>query len=328
MKHGSGEDNWLVEQGLGPLLPGERGFARRVRFHQSWLRLNVMGVESYGILESRSPKPLGSVLPEREAKEGRNFVGNLAHVEYLARRKQGWGVDPVRCLQYLTSSQTLTINLLASLKANPTWLLACFSELLHRDDLLKVRACAIEYAPASPAALLGDRTRVDTLIEFETEAGLLAVVVEVKYTDRMNSRKIAIHRNQRYIELGESTSLWTDAEGVLNSATMNQLARCHALGVAYARQQSQGSKYECALVVVHHAADLAATSILDEYGESLADPSGLAGFQLSDFVSAMASTAPDAAALKICDELRVRYASENVSESLWQEFLQECGIKG
>ncbi|MFX1822060.1 hypothetical protein PV768_19965 [Pseudarthrobacter sp. CC4] len=286
-----------------------------------------MGIEGYGILESRSPKPLGSVLPEREAKEGRNFVGNLAHVEYLARRKQGWGVDPVRCLQYLTSSQTLTINLLASLKANPTWLLACFSKLLHRDDLLTVRACAIEYAPASPAALLGDRTRVDTLIEFETEAGILAVVVEVKYTDRMNSRKIAIHRNERYIELGVSTSLWTDQEGVLNSTTMNRLARCHALGMAYARQ-SQGSKYESALVVVHHAADLAATSILDEYGESLDNPSGLAGFQLSDFVSAMASTAPSAAALKICDELRVRYASESVSESLWQEFLQECDLMG
>ncbi|MCY1243473.1 hypothetical protein D9M72_564890 [compost metagenome] len=109
---------------------------------------------------------------------------------------------------------------------------------------------------------------------------------------------------------------------------MNQLVRCHALGMAYARQQSQGSKYECSLVVVHHAADLAATSILDEYGERLANPRSLAGYRLSDFVSAMASTAPDAGALKICDELRVRYASESVSESLWQEFLQECGING
>ena len=99
-----------AENGLGPQNPGDGPLLRRRRLHQSRYRATVLKLPHWGATVGRSPRPLGSVLADEDAAEGRNFGSLGARDLYTSRHAAGWGIDP-RCSTYMTSSQALMINL-------------------------------------------------------------------------------------------------------------------------------------------------------------------------------------------------------------------------
>ena len=260
---------------FGPQLPGETGLAKRLRFHQSWYRSEVLGISGFGSTPAPASRPLGSILPIASAGDGRNFTTRTAEHLYEQRRTQGWGVDPVRCTRYLTSSQALTLNVLAPLFAEPQWLVNVLSSALDRSDILDVDYAAVEHAPSQRSRFLGDMTRMDGFLILRCRTGYEAVVLEFKYADRFNSRDVRIADRPTYQALAAKTAIWTDFDDVAADRSFNQLVRCHALGAAML-EHSTGS-LRTTLVAVHHERDVRAAQLVAGYHAKLADPTTAAG---------------------------------------------------
>ncbi|NMR32385.1 hypothetical protein HGO92_22310 [Arthrobacter sp. SF27] len=257
-------------------------------------------------------------MPTALTAEGYNFTTPLAKRLYEERRTQGWGVDPVRCTRYLTSSQALTLNFLAPLFAEPGWLVRALSFALDRSDILDVEYAAVEYAPTQRSQFLGDMTRLDGFIILRCSIGYEAVVLEFKYADRFNSRDIRIVDQPTYRALAAKTAIWTDFDGVAVDRGFNQLVRCHALGASMLERATGSSR--TTLVVIHHEKDTRADQLLASYRAQVRDPATAASFTLSKLCDHMAATA-DRQQQRTVETLRARYANEVGSQDWWQRFI-------
>jgi hypothetical protein len=302
---------------IGPQIPREVGLPRRARFHQSWYRAAVLQRE-YGVLDG-SGRSLGSVLTHEDGRAGWNFTTPGAHRLYRLRRMAGWGVEPGRCERYLTSSQALTLNLFGLLGTEGGWLADVLAEVLRRDDIAAVIDTEIEYALPSPSRFLGDKSRVDALIRIATGAGPLCLVVEVKYLDRFNSRKLDLRGNEAYSRLAEASGIWDITQEGFYASAVNQLVRCHAVGASI--QQAAGIPSMPILLLLHHPDDRSALSIAAKYRAVLAEETSFLTCGLDRFVAAMMVTAPTAHRVAEVVDLRRRYLELDESEEWWQQHL-------
>lgn len=313
--HGATEAAALLRV-IGPQRPDEPLLARRVRFHQSWYRVAVLGLRRYGNTEGRAPRPLGSVLADADSLDGRNFTSLSAQRLYERRRLEGWGVDPVRCTKYLTSSQTLTLNLLGPLEESPAWAVRVLSDVLDRSDIDAVRRLWVEYAPRRRSEYLHDMTRIDALVHMRTTLGDELLAVETKYSDRFNSRRVDVDK-QPHKDLAASVEIWRDPDTTLQTAEVNQLVRCHALALALSRDMT-GRTSTPGLLVLHHDDDAASRSVVDGYGAHLHDPALARAVRLGDFVAAVRRTATSPGQREAARALELRYVAECESEAAWQ----------
>lgn len=291
--------------------------SRRARFHQSWFRSARLGVSDWG--ETRGGRPLGSILSAAAADAGLNFSGTAARELFVSRHAQGWGVDPVRTPSVMTSSQTLALNFLGPLAGKPDWLLAVFNLVLGRTDLLGLLQWRVEHAIQERGSALNDMTRIDAYFEFQSARGIEAVVLEVKYADRFNSRQVEVATNPRYNQLAARSGLWRCPERVFQRRGLNQLLRVHALGAA-TLERSVGVLSPVTLLVVAHAADKSAGAVADGYRDELVDPSQALCVGLNALFSAMIRTAPSPECRQLASDLFDRYVDESLSEHYWDAF--------
>jgi len=301
---------------LGPVHISEPTLNRRIRFHQAWYRVAVLGEREYGATRPPGSRPLGSILSAEAASAGRNFVSDEAADLFRVRHRAGWGIDPVRTSGYLTSSQALTINIFGSFAHEYAWLARILQRLLgsaHRA--VAVTGFDIEHFSPRPSDGLGDRTTVDVVIHALTADGPLEVGIETKLGDRFNSRHVRF--NERYERVAH---LWRDPELVSARRQVNQLARCHAVvedlasGVA-----SRNERPRALLLLLHSASDASARIVGAAYRKVLSDRSTFAQMTLGEFLAAMSVTAVDNANRHLTESLVGRYVDMNPSEFLWQE---------
>lgn len=254
---------------LGPMPVSDGAFMRRIRIHQAWYRTEVPGKMRYGALAG-SGHPCGSVLAPEDADAMLNFHGSASVAAYLERREHGWGVDPVRCTQYMTSSQTLTFNMLGEVSQRPAEGAAVFNALLGRSDLAVIERMEFEFSAVDTPYWIGDRTLLDAAIWFRTAGGGLQVVgIETKLADRFSLRRPASISRSSYAPVLAARPLLRDATGALDDNRTRQLARCHAL--AQSIQLSDGAEHANAvLVLLVHPDDAAAQDTGRWYGERLA----------------------------------------------------------
>lgn len=310
------EASWT--ESIGPQRVAEPMLMRRVRFHQSWYRLHVLGLTRFGSVSGASGKPLGSILHPDDAAADRNFIDKSAAVLYRRRRQQGWGVDPTRCTGYLGSSQALTFNLFGALSEDMDWTKRCLALVLGRADIDRVLAMEIECAPARRSEHLGDQTRIDVVLTLATSAGTELVAIEVKYADRFNSRQVDL-ATDRYFRFAQRSRLWRDAEGALKAPSLNQLVRTHALAVSMAEQR-HGPAASASVLVLVHGEDETAEQIVDEYASVLSDPQQVQHRSHDQFVLALRASAPTSDALEVASALHRRYCDESQSEAAWRAF--------
>ena len=251
---------------LGPLIRNEPVLSRRIRCHQAWYRFAVLGLDTYGTTAPPRSQPLGSILAEDDARAGRNFLSSASRDLFERRRLDGWGVDYGRCSAHMTSSQAMTFNLFGPLARHPHWLLRAFRKILARDDLARLIDLRLEFGGnANP---MGDKTLVDAMLVFQTEAGKPHVcVVEAKLADRFNSRHVPIWLNPRY-EAVLDQGLWRADALDLQDRALNQLLRCHAVGVSVLADLAADAS-PAQLVVVHHPEDRGAVVASRAYGTTL-----------------------------------------------------------
>lgn len=308
---------------LGPQLDTEPYLARRLRAHQSWFRTSVLRISEHGTGRAPYRRPLGSILPESASAAGRNFTSAAAEELFLRRHAEGWGLDPIRCRAFMTSSQALALNLFGPLFAEQEWLLATLRTTLSRDDLTAIETCELEYAARFKSDALGDSTRVDAMITLSTATGRLYLAVEVKYGDRFNSRKVAIERNLRYLKLGD---LWHDPTATLPDRRLNQLTRCHALAEWSARNTERPA--ESALLLLHFPGDAEAIELAQRYTSVLRSPQQFTAVPIDVFLSQMESSTATEHNQATLTTNRARYVDLGGSETVWNEYIHSSPRRG
>lgn len=301
---------------IGPQRTSEPLLARRVRFHQSWYRVAVLGLLQFGCTAGPISRQLGSILSDDDAVGGWNFTSPSARRLYERRRSEGWGVDPVRCTKYLTSSQALTLNLLGPLEESRAWFAHVLSDVLQRSDIIAVERVWVEFAPPRRSDYLHDMTRIDALVLMRTSRGNEFLAIEVKYSDRFNSRRVDIDRPP-YRDLAASVGLWRDPDNTLRAMEINQLARCHALTAAVSREMA-GMPSAAGLLVLHHSEDAGSRAVVDRYRSHLSDPTLIRAVTLGDFITTLERSATSADQREAALALNVRYLAESKSESAWR----------
>jgi hypothetical protein len=305
---------------IGPVRIGEPQLSRRIRVHQAWYRYSVLGEPDFGATPPPTSRPLGSILTSAAASKYLNLIGPASIDAYEERRGLGWGVDPVRTLGYLTSSQALTMNVFGALQANLSWCSAVMKLALPPDSKIRsVLGLAIEYSAPFPSQALGDRTIVDVLVRAETADGPLVVAIETKLGDRFNSRRVRLGRAYQSVE-----HLWIDPQDAARQE-FSQLARAHALAEHASLDTGSSRLGGGRLLLLHHPQDVTADAIGRAYSAIARAPQAAQTVALDHFLSLMRQSAPNRESTEMVEELKRRYVDMSESEQVWREFLETVG---
>lgn len=255
-------------------------------------------------------RPLGSILHTQDAQAGHAFTSDAARLLYERRRAAGWGVDPLRIGSYLTSSQALMINLLGPLERDGGWAANVFATAL-RQPLRRAIKIDIEYAPARRSLYLGDMTRIDALLWFETISGeTRAVALEVKLADRWSSRYLDLDAG-RYLSRADALGHWRTDEGTFRDRRVNQLVRCHLLASMVAADV--GVSEPTPMVILALEEDRESAEVVGTYRRALHRPDLVQHVDLAGFIQIMGATANTAQQQRLSDDLHIRYADLHLS---------------
>lgn len=289
-------------------------FMRRVRAHQAWYRVHVLGLETFGRLAG-SGSGCGSVLADPDASDGLNFTSSAALAAYEQRRGIGWGVDPIRCTSYLTSSQTLTFNMLADLRQHPDAAARLFGRLLGRSDLRTMESMDFEFSGVQTPYWLGDRTFIDALVRLRRlDGGLQVVAVETKLADRFSTRRTEAMGGPKYLRLVDDVQIWADLASSLESNVTRQLTRCHALAQSVQHLDGGTAGESASMLVLLHPDDATGRSQAATYCAGLLDGDGTAA-TWDTYLSA--ARAAGALSASLHDALMVRYLEHSLSADAW-----------
>ena len=291
---------------------------RRVRFHQAWYRTEVMRLMDFGRLFG-SGELCGTVLTDLDAVRMMNFIGGDAARHYQFRRTQGWGVDPVRCTKYMTSSQTLTFNMLGQAVTRPTQCAELFNALLGRDDLSTLERYDFEFSPAGTQYSLGDRTLIDLLLRFQTRDNDVQVVgVETKLADRFSTRGTAAMGGEHYRRIQESFVVWRNMTEALAHNQTRQLVRCHALAHSVQLHESPVRRTVPMLTLLHpndHVGHAAASA----YQACVVDPKNSPVVKWDAFLGKASGVG--AISDVIVKQLYERYVDLSSSQAMWSTWV-------
>lgn len=306
---------------IGPQLKGEGVLAARVRLHQSWYRSEYLGLRAWGATPAPHRRPLGSILTAHDAASGHAFVCPEARELFRARRREGWGVDPVRIQGYLTSSQGLTVNLFGVLAVDACWSAAVLSSVLGLG-VKRVLEVRLEYAPHRPSEFLGDKTRMDALLVLQREDGTrLPLSVEIKLADRWSSRGVVIS-GHRYKTAAKSLGQWRQPSAAFENRALNQLVRSHMLAGLVAR--ADGIYEPAHVLVISVDRDEKSRAVVAAYRSELTDAGHLTHVTLEQLFTAMRDAAITPRHEALAEKMRRRYVAFELSERAWMQ----CGERG
>lgn len=305
----------MILSKLGPFPASDSKFMRRIRVHQAWYRSSVLGLRQYGHLAG-SHAPCGSVLPDKAADHFLNFNSRAAILHYELRRAMGWGVEPIRCKSYMTSSQALTFNMFGPVVGNASASAALFNALLGRSDLVQLEWFNFEYCAFGTEFTLGDRTHVDLILRFSTTAREVQIVaVEAKLGDRFSTRRTVGMLGPGYRELAISSGLWHSLYNSLTDNRTRQLTRCHALAESLQRSADPSGKRAAILAVLLHPSDTSGSGCFEAYERMVRRSDSIAKCSWDEYLAcAMQADALDLSAGRI---LWNRYVDLQASQDCW-----------
>lgn len=249
---------------------------------------------------------MGSILPQTHAAKGANFISAEAYEAYSNRRAIGWGVEPYRCERYLTSSQTLTFNLFASLGHDLAWLTRVLKRL-RVAGAGEVHELSLEFQPKHRLAGHLDKTVADAFVS--TDRG--GVVIETKLADQFSKRRTIARARSYYDLINTSVPLWISEDMHFETGAQEQMARVHALG-------SLESNSPSTLLFIHHPLDSLSAAKIEKYRDLLLNPAQLQVVRLDHFVDALGQSAVFDEQRTYVDRLRVRYLDMHLSEGVFQ----------
>jgi hypothetical protein len=305
-----------------PSVDGKDTFIARMRFHQSWYRHHVLGLEPGPNPHARG-EVYGNMLREEDGAAGRNFLSAdiFAHAQErfpatLGRKEIG------RLYDNLLGSQTMCFNLFGPLRSAPFELAGpLLKRLPDVPQDLTVTSVQFEHAPEK-AKHLNDATSFDAFVEYTRPGGGIGFVgIETKLTEPFSRKHYDFA--PRYARWQANPHWWwmPGAESAFSDVSFNQLWRNHLLAFAMLHQDtSTYSEGFCA--VVYPRGDTSCVEALAVYRQHLL-PGGKATLfewpleMVCDLWQAIVPASQPPEWLK---GFRVRYLDLSASEEAWSAF--------
>jgi PD-(D/E)XK nuclease superfamily len=267
---------------FGPQYAGDDPVTRRIRFHQSWWRVERLGAPA-GV-DARG-NTYGNYLTEADASAGLNFLTPDIHQCALNRIASGGGVEKFRCTRNLLSSQPMAFNLFAPLHDDPDLAARLLDPLLPGG--VATASVDIEWAP-SKKMYLRDATSFDVVARYVRADGQEAIAgIETKLTEPFSQKTYGKHdhRTDRYREVARESNAWRDPDDPdLTDKRWNQVWRNQLL-VESVRQRQPGL-LGCE-IVVHHPLDERCANNVNDYARFLTDPAETLGRHSLDSIVAV-----------------------------------------
>lgn len=311
----AGSDPRMCLSRLGPLRVSEAPFASRIRIHQAWYRREILGLDRFGQAPPPSRRHLGSILHPDDADRGRNYISPAAASVALKRRQLGWGVDEYRCQAVMTSSQTMTVNVLGHLATDQAWAQRCLSEVLGTGPV-RLLDWWWEWSARQEPKAGPSRTLIDFLMILESPGGVQMLAFETKLADRYVSRVVPLGRI--FLELAEQTNVWPASVAGTHQSQQNQLLRVHSLALEFSRLK--GIEQTPTLVLLAHDHDPRAESVIGDYADLLRKPHRARHVRLGDFIRTMEETAHSESQILVAQSLKLRYVDLDRSHHCWDAF--------
>ena len=302
------------------IAPSDRPFTARMRFHQSWYRLHVLGLPP-GPNLSANDALYGSWITEADGFAGRNFITDRIHAAAEKRISDGHGVQPERARRNLLSSQPMCFNLWAPLAHDLALATRLVRALPGLPESLRVTRVIIEHEPDKKSHL-DDGTAFDAFIDYELPDGQRGFVgVETKLTEPFSQH--AYEFRTGYSRWMDAEDWWwrNGAEAQFPDVRINQLWRNHLLGFAMLHQTPpEYAEGYCA--VLYHDGDEKCTDSIAAYRSHLRPEADrtLLSWRLSDVVAAWDGAAETPNEERWLTALRLRYLDLPASEEAWDGF--------
>jgi len=298
-------------------------FRMRMRFHQSWYRHHVLGVEP-------GPNPhaggtiYGNLLLEADGDAGKNFLSGAIFGHALDRFPRALGRETTgRLYDNLLGSQTMCFNLFGSLKSDLQLATRLFRLLPGVPSDATVTSLSFEYAP-NKTEHLNDATAFDAFVEYERLGAVRGFIgVETKLTEPFSQKAYSFEERYATWMRGHPAEWWwsPESEKEFSDKEYNQLWRNHLLVFAVLHQSVPAfSEGTCA--VVYPSGDKQCGHAVRAYRKLLL-PAGEATLVewplelLYDSWSAGLASDPQREWL---ERFHSRYLDLAASESAWQAF--------
>ena len=269
---------------IGPQSPSDTKFRRRMRWHQSWYRHEVLGVPYGNGPNAKSTTAYGNMLGADSAERGMNFLSPGIHSLAEGRIAEAHGaVEPFRLRRNLLSSQAMCFNLFGELALDHE-LATKLARSVWGDHVGRVTSVRFEWAPGPPADYLDDATAFDAIIEYEAFDGMRGFVgVETKLTEPFSE---GAYDGEKYRRWMTPDAPWhADAASEVAEVAHNQLWRDHLL--AWSLLRHPNSEYRHGrLCVVYHGDDHDTREVVGGYRRLLQDETTFQSLELADIVSA------------------------------------------
>jgi len=302
------------------IAPSDNAFTARMRFHQSWYRRHVLGLQP-GPNPRAHGELYGNMLRKEDGLMGWNFITGKVH-KYAEKRlvQDSLHIDPMRLRNNLLSSQPMCFNLFAPLAMDLELARRLISSIPEFENIAQITDVKLEYAPPKEN-LLNDGTSFDAWVEYQGADGNLGFIgIETKLTEPFSQDNYEFSDNyQRWLE---NPSWWwiSGSEANFCNKKYNQLWRNHLL--AFALRYQQGGCYtESFSAVVSHPKDKVCHSAFDAYRKNML-PTGTATllvWSLDDLIDRWLRQVRTREEQSWLQALRLRYLDLEASEAEWQQ---------
>lgn len=255
---------------MGPQYQGDNAFAARMRLHQSWYRVGVLGVPCGTGPTPSSTRRLGSMLRRKEGAQGLNFLTPAIFQVAQRRIAAGKGtVEPFRLLHNMLSSQPMCFNLFGPLVDDLDLATTLWQALLP-GEVKQVTRVLIEYAPEPAAEYLNDRTAFDAFVEYLDTADRSAFTgIEVKLSEPLSQQRYDGPAYRRWME-GSDSPWRPEARDQVAEKSYNQLWRDHLLAISMINHRDS-QFHHGRLMLVRHPGDHHCLSVVQGYQDLLTE---------------------------------------------------------
>ncbi|MFH1375197.1 MAG: hypothetical protein ABIH35_00835 [Patescibacteria group bacterium] len=311
MKSGNVKSN----TGIGPQPKSGSAFSRRMRFHQSWYRDNVLSVPYGTGPKKNDTRELGNMLDKESGNKGLNFL--TPQIFDIAKRRmeaKTGVVEPYRLLHNMLSSQPMCFNLFGPLVDDKEFATNVFKTILP-NEVEKIIEIAFEYAPDHANEYLDDRTAFDAFVKFKRPdgKGIGFIGIETKLTEPFSQVHYDSDIYRKWTERPDSP--WPpNAWEKLSEIGHNQLWRDHLLAVAMTFHEH--SPYACGFfMLVRHPEDKNCTKVTKEYKKLLkSKDESFLDYPLDELIGVMESISQK----DWLTEFKRRYLELPLSEKDWK----------
>ena len=301
---------------IGPQHAGDDEFTQRMRFHQSWYRAAVLGVE-YGC--ASNGKCYGNLLTSADGRLGLNFLSpDIADVAQRSTAENPRGIERDRLERNLLSSQPMCFNLFGPVACDPEIAPVLVGAILGltASEVVQVK---FEHAPQPTSRYLGDKTAFDVFIEYRLADDSLGFLgVEGKLSEPFSPRPYPLSRYREWVELVGAP--WKrDSDDRLDAVEHNQLWRDHML--AFALTQGESKHYSSGkLLLVRHQGDQKTAAAVAGYEDCLLpDDNTFVDSPLDSLVAKWEPVVRGTRWERWFLEMQRRYSDLSGSDWLWKE---------